>query len=90
MKLTLAEKTKLIELSEITAGLLVEMLEEDTPKTKKPTKRDIKFKKIISQIYGICPFLSDSYASMYNRIQKEKISKGDSYVKRLRRQDYDK
>ena len=87
MKLTLGEKTKLIELSEMTSDLLVEMLEEDIPKTKKPTEKDIKIKKLIFEIYKICPLLSDSYASAYNCIQKGKISKEDSYIKRLRREN---
>jgi len=87
MKLSLEEKTKLIELSEKASDLLVGIIDEALPKTKTPTENDVRFKKILSKIYQICPLLSDSYIRMYNHIQEQKISSHDSYVKRLRNQE---
>jgi len=85
MKLSLEEKTKLITFSERASDLLVKIIDKNLPKMRKPTKQDKEFKQILSKIYQICPLLSDSYVLMYNYIQKQKISLGDSYFKRIRR-----
>ena len=90
MKLSLKEKTKLIRLSERASDLLVKMIDEELPKLKIPTEGDNEFKRILSQIYEICPLLSDSYKEMYNYAQKQKYmeekgKKEDVYYKQLRR-----
>lgn len=83
MKLSLEEKTKLIELSEKASDLLVGTIDEPLPKTRTPTQNDIEFKEILSKIYQICPLLSDSYAHMYNHVQSKKRDSNDSYIKRI-------
>jgi hypothetical protein len=90
MEITLEEKSKLIELSEIASGLLVKVIDEILPEEEELTKNDMNFKKVISQIYDICPLLSDSYMLMYNHIQKEKLPPDNLYLKQLKKQDYEK
>jgi len=85
MKLSLDEKLNLVKLSERASDLLVNIIDEDLPSVQQPTNRDIEFKNILSQIYQICPLLSDSYTLMYNHIQEQKISPENTYYKRLRK-----
>ena len=87
MKLSLEEKTKLIELADKVSALLVGTIDEPLPKTKTPTKSDIEFKEILVKIHQICPLLSDSYTQMYNHIQEQKRDSNDSYIKQLKKQD---
>jgi hypothetical protein len=90
MKITLEEKSRLIKFAESASELLVKIIDEDLPKEEEPSKNDVYFRHIISQINTICPLLSDSYVLMYNYIQKEKLSPDSLYLKRLRKQDYEK
>lgn len=83
MKLTLEQRTELTGLAEKASDLLVKIIDERLPKTKKPTKTDNEFQAILSQIYPICPLLSDSYTLMYNYIQEQKVSAHSTYLKRL-------
>ena len=85
MKLSLEQKSNLIKLSEKASDLLINIVDEDLPSVKQPTNRDLEFKKILAQIYQICPLLSDSYTLMYNHIQEQKIYPQDNYCKRLRK-----
>lgn len=86
MKLSLEEKSSLIKLSEIASDLLVNIIDEDLSSVQQQTNRDIKFKNILSQIYQICPLLSDSYTAMYNHIQEQKISSKNTYYKKPRKE----
>jgi len=85
MKLSLDEKSNLVKLSERVSDLLVDIIDEELPSVQQPTNRDIEVKDLLSQIYQICPLLSDSYTLMYNHIQEQKISSEDTYYKRLRK-----
>jgi hypothetical protein len=85
MKLSLEQKTNLVSLGEKASDLLVKIIDEELPKSQQSTKTDIKLKEVLSQIYKICPLLSDSYILMYNYIQEQKISSRDTYYKRLRK-----
>ena len=85
MKLSLEEKTQLITLSEEASELLVEVISESLPQIKTPTSCDVRFKEVLSEIKEICPLLFDSSVNMYNYIQEQKISAGDSYFKRLKK-----
>ena len=85
MKLSLEEKSRLMELGGKASDLLVNIMDENLPKTKEPTKNDTEFKEILSQIHEICPLLSDSYTGMYNYIQKQKTASKDYYVKRIKK-----
>lgn len=85
MKLSSEEKSDLIKLSERASDLLVKIIEEELPSVRQPTDCDVEFKEVLSQIHPICPLLSDSYKIMYNHIQKQKISSGDTYYKRLKK-----
>jgi hypothetical protein len=85
MKLSPEEKkVKLKYLSEIASDLLVEIIDEALPKEKVPTRNDLNFKRVINNIYGLCPALSDSYKVMYNHIQENKIKPESSYVKHIK------
>lgn len=86
MKLSTEEKSNLVRLSERASNLLVDIIEENLPSVQQPTNPDIEFMKILSQIHKICPLLSDSYISMYNHIQKQKICQENTYYKRLRKE----
>ena len=84
MKLSLDEKSNLVKLSERVSDLLVDIIDEELPSVQQPTNRDIEVKNLLSQIYQICPLLSDSYTLMYNHIQEQKISSEDTYYKKFR------
>lgn len=85
MKLSLEEKATLTKLSERASDLLVDMINEDLPSKEKPTKKDLEFEQLLSQIYKVSPLLSDSYRTMYNYLQQQKASPDDSYIKQLRK-----
>jgi len=83
MQLSLEEKTNLTRLSARASDLLVDIIDDDLPSLRQPTEHDLEFKDVLSQIYHICPLLSDSYTTMYNTIQEQKISADHTYYKRL-------
>lgn len=85
MKLSLENRTNLIKLSERASNLLVEMIDEDIPSAERSTKREEEFEHVLSQMYKICPLLSNSYAKMYNQLQEEKASPDKSYIGCLRK-----
>jgi hypothetical protein len=77
------DHTELTKLGEKASDLIVKIIYEKLPKQKMLTKYDKEFHEVIDKIEKICPLLSESYAQMYNYIQKGKISKNSTYVKRL-------
>lgn len=85
MDLSREETSKLVALSETASELLVDILEEELPSQRVPTKNDLDFKKIIEQISPLCSLLAESYDLMYNHIQKQKISPESDYFKRIRK-----
>jgi hypothetical protein len=84
MRLSLEDTTKLTELGEIASDLLVKIMDADIQKEAVPTDMDILFKRTLTQIYSICPLLSDGYIKMYNYIQKQKIGPESEYLKIMR------
>ena len=78
------DSIKLKELGEQASDLLVDIIDEELPDSKEPTKLDAKFNQVLTQIYQICPLLSDSYKLMYNHVQMEKKEAGHTYVKQLK------
>jgi hypothetical protein len=88
VKLSLEQRTMLSLLGIRASNLLIEIIDEPIPSEQKPTERDLQFKEILKQIYGVCPLLSDSYMLMYNHIQKDKSEKEKlSYLKELKKDD---
>ena len=85
MKLTLAEKIELTNLSEKASELLIKILEEKITVKEIPTKNDLEFKRMVNQIYQISPLLSEGYIKMYNYLQKEKTTPKSKYMKQLKK-----
>ena len=86
MKFTLEKRVRLKKLGYKASDLLIEIYDESLPKKRGPTKKDLKFKKVLCEIHKIFSPLSDAYVEMYNHIQKKKVSKKDSYCKILRKE----
>lgn len=79
------QKREFIELTKEASQLIIEIAEEEKIFNMEASKLDKKFMGVICSIYEISPQISDGYVSMYNYIQKEKISPEDDYYKRIRR-----
>jgi hypothetical protein len=85
MKLSKKEEKKLIKQSKRASNLLIQIINKELPNIQEPTEEDIEFRKIITQIYQIHAPLSEIYVSIYNQIQRMKISPQDQYYKQLRK-----
>ena len=71
----------------LASSLLAEIMLEELPNSREPTYLDIKFKEALIKLDEVSPGKSDYFRSIYNFIQKKKISPKDEYYKRLRKKD---